>query len=103
MKDYKDYEDKQKGDVVEVSEAPLVVYYLIYDTEELLIQEKSLDALYEHEDLIDNTAIIIEDDVDITFKCLHCDRDHHHDCAIYYPHNKKKFYTSIDNLRLVKT
>lgn len=102
MTNLKDYEEKNLHDVVEMCTPPMVLYLLIYSTQELLVKETSLEVLYEHEDLIDNTAIIIEEDLDIIFKCQHCEMDHHHDCVIFFPHNKQKFYTSKNNLKLVK-
>lgn len=101
-KDPRDFKKKVVGDIVEVVIPPLVIYFLDYDTKKMVIPTNDLRDLYEVEDLIENSATIVEIDLDISFKCIHCPDTHHHDCVIYYPHNQKKYYTTLNNLRLVE-
>lgn len=102
MEDPRDHGEKEIGDVVELSCPALLVYLIDYDTKEILIKTSNVMELYNYEDLIENTAVVVELDIEYTFFCNQCPNEHTHNCVIYYPHNGKKYYTDVLNIKVVK-
>lgn len=95
-------ENKEIGDTVKLL-FPLAVTYLCdYETGKQLGSNFSADAVKEHQDLLENEAIVVETDTGWTYNCGHCAADHPAFTTIYFPHNKTKYRVNEENLQLVE-
>lgn len=103
MKKSTDNSIKKVGDKVIPHDKNAINYYIDTVTNEQVAKDRVVVS----EELIElwcsKDMIVVETGVEKTYKCGHCDRDHHHDIIVFVPAVNKTFYAPSDSFSLVNT
>ena len=93
---------KSIGDTVKLVHQGEINYLHDIETKAQMTSGYDITGMEDNMDLFDKTAIVAEIEQNYEYNCGHCEHMHHHDLVIYYPHNKKKYYTSTSACEIVK-